>query len=126
VGSPSASAVGVDAASVTDADSVIDAPSSEPLQATTDSASTTAEIVERIRMQTVCTAKWHARRHGRHRRSHRTGARMTVRPRILLDCDPGHDDVMAIIAAARCADLVGITTVAGNAPLERTTYNARV
>lgn len=49
-----------------------------------------------------------------------------ARPRILLDCDPGHDDAMAIIAAARYADLVGITTVAGNAPLERTTYNARV
>lgn len=49
-----------------------------------------------------------------------------TRPRILLDCDPGHDDAMAIVAAARFADLVGITTVAGNAPLERTTYNARV
>ncbi len=48
------------------------------------------------------------------------------RPRILLDCDPGHDDAMAIVAAARFADLVGITTVAGNASLERTTYNARV
>ena len=33
---------------------------------------------------------------------------------------------MAIVTAARYADLVGITTVAGNAPLERTTYNARV
>ncbi len=31
---------------------------------------------------------------------------------------------MAIVAAARYADLVGITTVAGNAPLERTTHNA--
>jgi inosine-uridine nucleoside N-ribohydrolase len=47
-------------------------------------------------------------------------------PRVLLDCDPGHDDAMAIIAAARYADLVGITTVGGNAPLERTTYNALV
>ncbi|HTH06953.1 MAG TPA: nucleoside hydrolase, partial [Ilumatobacteraceae bacterium] len=47
-------------------------------------------------------------------------------PRILLDCDPGHDDVVAITAAARYADLVGITTVAGNAPLDRTTYNACV
>lgn len=45
---------------------------------------------------------------------------------VLLDCDPGHDDVLAIVAAARYADLVGITTVAGNAPLEQTTYNARV
>ncbi len=47
-------------------------------------------------------------------------------PRILLDCDPGHDDAMALVAAARYADLVGVTTVAGNAPLERTTHNARV
>lgn len=47
-------------------------------------------------------------------------------PLILLDCDPGHDDAMAIVAAARYGELVGITTVAGNAPLERTTYNARV
>ncbi len=48
------------------------------------------------------------------------------RPRILLDCDPGHDDVVAIIVANHAADLVGITTVAGNAPLDRTTYNACV
>jgi inosine-uridine nucleoside N-ribohydrolase len=49
-----------------------------------------------------------------------------VRPRIILDCDPGHDDAVAIVVAARHADLIGITTVGGNAPLERTTYNARV
>jgi inosine-uridine nucleoside N-ribohydrolase len=48
------------------------------------------------------------------------------RPRILLDCDPGHDDVVAILVAHHAADLVGITTVAGNAPLDRTTYNACV
>ncbi len=47
-------------------------------------------------------------------------------PRVLLDCDPGHDDAMAIVAAAHHAELVGITTVAGNAPLERTTHNALV
>jgi inosine-uridine nucleoside N-ribohydrolase len=48
----------------------------------------------------------------------------TGRPAILLDCDPGHDDAIAIVTAARYSDLVGITTVAGNAPLDRTTYNA--
>jgi inosine-uridine nucleoside N-ribohydrolase len=48
------------------------------------------------------------------------------RVRVLLDCDPGHDDVIAIIVAAQFADLLGITTVAGNAPLDRTTYNACV
>ncbi len=47
-------------------------------------------------------------------------------PRVLLDCDPGHDDAMAIVAAARYTELVGITTVAGNAPLDRTTHNALV
>lgn len=49
-----------------------------------------------------------------------------VIPRIILDCDPGHDDVIAIVVAANCTDLRGITTVAGNAPLDRTTYNACV
>lgn len=48
------------------------------------------------------------------------------RPRILLDCDPGHDDVIAIVVAAHTTELLGITTVAGNAPLDRTTYNACV
>ena len=50
----------------------------------------------------------------------------TPAPRVLLDCDPGHDDAMAIVAAAHYSTLVGITTVAGNAPLDRTTYNALV
>lgn len=45
---------------------------------------------------------------------------------MILDCDPGHDDAIAIVVAARHADLLGITTVAGNAPLERTTHNALV
>ena len=48
------------------------------------------------------------------------------RPRIIVDCDPGHDDAVAIVVAADTCDLVGITTVAGNAPLERTTHNALV
>lgn len=44
--------------------------------------------------------------------------------RVLIDCDPGHDDAMAILYAAKHLDLVAITTVHGNAPLENTTRNA--
>lgn len=43
----------------------------------------------------------------------------------IIDCDPGHDDVMAILLGAQTLDLKGITTVYGNASLEQTTRNAR-
>ena len=43
---------------------------------------------------------------------------------IIVDCDPGHDDAIALLIAARHTELVGITTVAGNAPLDATTRNA--
>lgn len=49
-----------------------------------------------------------------------------ARPAIILDCDPGHDDAVAIVVAAHECEVLGITTVAGNAPLGRTTYNALV
>ena len=44
---------------------------------------------------------------------------------IVLDCDPGHDDALAItLALARPElDVLAITTVAGNAPLAATTRN---
>ncbi len=47
---------------------------------------------------------------------------------VILDCDPGHDDVFAIwLAAADPAiDLLGITTAAGNGRIEHTTHNALV
>ncbi len=50
----------------------------------------------------------------------------SVRLPIILDCDPGHDDAVAIIVAAQHCDLLGITTVAGNAPLQATTRNALI
>ncbi len=43
---------------------------------------------------------------------------------VIVDCDPGHDDAIALLIAARHTNLLGITTVAGNAPLARTTRNA--
>jgi pyrimidine-specific ribonucleoside hydrolase len=45
---------------------------------------------------------------------------------IILDCDPGHDDALAIVLALARPELSlrAITTVAGNAPLDRTTRNA--
>jgi inosine-uridine nucleoside N-ribohydrolase len=47
-----------------------------------------------------------------------------VRPKVVLDCDPGHDDALAIAVAGRHTELLGITTVAGNVSLPLTTRNA--
>ena len=44
--------------------------------------------------------------------------------RIILDCDPGHDDAFAIMLAAKHLDVLGITTVGGNQLLEKVTVNA--
>ena len=47
---------------------------------------------------------------------------------VILDCDPGHDDVFAIWLAAShpALDLRAITTVAGNGSLADVTRNARI
>lgn len=46
--------------------------------------------------------------------------------KIILDCDPGMDDSMAIVMAAKCPDveLLAVTTVNGNYPVEVTSMNA--
>ena len=51
---------------------------------------------------------------------------MSSYPKMIVDCDPGHDDAIALVVAARFAELVGVTTVAGNAPITATTRNARI
>jgi purine nucleosidase len=59
-----------------------------------------------------------------------TGFRTTenglVSTPIILDCDPGIDDALAITFAAASAeiDLIGLTSVSGNVSLDKTTANA--
>jgi inosine-uridine nucleoside N-ribohydrolase len=50
---------------------------------------------------------------------------MTPTP-IILDCDPGHDDAIAILLAVASPelDLRAVTTVSGNQTLDKTTNNA--
>ena len=50
---------------------------------------------------------------------------MTATP-ILIDCDPGHDDAIALLLALASpeVELLGVTSVAGNQTLEKTTANA--
>lgn len=45
---------------------------------------------------------------------------------LIIDCDPGHDDAIAILLALASpeVDLVGVTTVGGNSGLANTTRNA--
>ena len=49
-----------------------------------------------------------------------------MKKKIILDCDPGHDDAVAIMLAAASdkIEILGITCVAGNATLENTKLNA--
>ena len=55
------------------------------------------------------------------------GASAAGGPRpVILDCDPGHDDALAILLAFASSglDVLGLTTVGGNAGLANTTRNA--
>jgi purine nucleosidase len=52
-----------------------------------------------------------------------------TREKIILDCDPGRDDALAIaltLASPEEIELIGITAVAGNVPLDLTQRNARL
>ena len=46
--------------------------------------------------------------------------------KIILDCDPGHDDAIAILLAGKSEkiDLLGITTSSGNQTIDKTSRNA--
>ncbi|HWD81937.1 MAG TPA: nucleoside hydrolase [Kribbella sp.] len=46
---------------------------------------------------------------------------------LILDCDPGHDDALAILLAAAdpAVELLAVTTVAGNQTVDKCTLNAR-
>jgi pyrimidine-specific ribonucleoside hydrolase len=50
---------------------------------------------------------------------------MSKRP-VIIDCDPGHDDAIALLIALASdeLDVKGITTVGGNNKVEKTTINA--
>lgn len=51
------------------------------------------------------------------------------RQRIIIDCDPGQDDAVALFLAMASPDeldILGITAVAGNVPLELTERNVRL
>src|SRR5205823_1396517 len=56
-------------------------------------------------------------------RDRRGAGRVT---RIVLDCDPGHDDAIALMLALASpeVELLGVTTVSGNQTVEKTTANA--
>ena len=45
---------------------------------------------------------------------------------VILDCDPGHDDAIALLLALASPELrlLGVTTVSGNQSLDKTTANA--
>ena len=45
---------------------------------------------------------------------------------VLIDCDPGHDDAIALLLAVASPelDILGVTTVGGNTTLEKSTRNA--
>ena len=47
-----------------------------------------------------------------------------TRRKVIIDCDPGHDDAIGIVLGAPHLDILGITVVGGNQSLDRVTTNA--
>ena len=49
-----------------------------------------------------------------------------AKQKIIIDCDPGHDDAIALLIASYCTDfeLIGVTTCAGNQTIDKTSQNA--
>ncbi|MCP8614587.1 MULTISPECIES: nucleoside hydrolase [Bifidobacterium] len=47
-----------------------------------------------------------------------------MKKKVILDCDPGHDDAFAMMLAVQNLDVLGITTIGGNCTLENVTRNA--
>jgi inosine-uridine nucleoside N-ribohydrolase len=49
-----------------------------------------------------------------------------MRQKVILDCDPGHDDAIALLLAAHhpALELLAVTTVAGNQSVDKTALNA--
>lgn len=45
--------------------------------------------------------------------------------KVIIDCDPGIDDALALIFAVKCnlLEIEGITTVMGNSTVQNTTRN---
>src|SRR5699024_1037013 len=56
----------------------------------------------------------------------RSPRRRAMAKKIILDCDPGHDDAIALLLAHGRPEieLLAVTTVAGNQKLEKVTRNA--
>ena len=51
----------------------------------------------------------------------------TTKRKVIIDCDPGIDDSLAIMLALSCEEIevIGITIVCGNAPVEMGFENAK-
>ena len=49
-----------------------------------------------------------------------------MKQKIIIDCDPGHDDAIALLVAAYSDkyDLIGVSTCAGNQTIDKTSKNA--